>query len=123
MKQEIRTEWTGALRSGEYAQGTQVLRSLSDEFCCLGVLCDLAVKAGVIPEPRENANGRSYVYGSGGHDTEEETTVLPQSVMDWAGCGQNPIIAMDRRSATLAELNDYDAMSLSEIADVIEEYL
>lgn len=42
-------KWVEALRSGEYKQGKNRLRSNDDEFCCLGVLCDQMQKAGVMP--------------------------------------------------------------------------
>jgi hypothetical protein len=35
-------QWVEALRSMKYKQGKKVLRSPNDEFCCLGVLCDVA---------------------------------------------------------------------------------
>lgn len=31
--------WVEALRSGKYAQGTEVLRSKDGKYCCLGVAC------------------------------------------------------------------------------------
>ena len=43
MKQEIKEKWVSALRSGEYKQGKEGLR-IYNEFCCLGVLCDLYIK-------------------------------------------------------------------------------
>ena len=49
MKQEIKQQWATALRSGKYAQGQAYLRNDRDEMCCLGVLSELAVEAGVIP--------------------------------------------------------------------------
>lgn len=48
--QEIMREWVRRLRSGGYRQGRNRLR-LNDEFCCLGVLCDLAVDRNVIDAP------------------------------------------------------------------------
>ena len=33
--------WINNLRSGNYRQARGQLRSPQDEFCCLGVLCDL----------------------------------------------------------------------------------
>jgi hypothetical protein len=52
MNQDIRKEWTRRLRSGEYKQGKQFLcRVLDDgskQYCCWGVLCDMAVEANVI---------------------------------------------------------------------------
>ena len=50
MNKEVKKKWVDALRSGEYAQGRSSLRD-HDEYCCLGVLCELAVKEGVIPAP------------------------------------------------------------------------
>lgn len=45
------TEWAEALESGEYVQGRATLTYVSPDglkqYCCLGVLCELAVKAGV----------------------------------------------------------------------------
>lgn len=41
MKKEIAMRWIEALRSGKYMQGKGRLRSFYDEFCCLGVLCNL----------------------------------------------------------------------------------
>ena len=34
--------WVEALRSGKYRQGKNVLRTSSDEMCCLGVLADIS---------------------------------------------------------------------------------
>ena len=42
---EHRQELTAALRSGEYKQGEARLRTEADEFCCLGVACDLFDKS------------------------------------------------------------------------------
>ena len=40
MKKELKSRWVTALRSGEYKQGRRNLR-LNNEFCCLGVLCEI----------------------------------------------------------------------------------
>ena len=45
MKPEIKKQWVQALRSGEYKQGRGQLKQ-GATFCCLGVLCDLAVQSG-----------------------------------------------------------------------------
>ena len=49
-REEWIKRWVDALRSGEYKQGKGYLHNSSDEFCCLGVLSDLAVKEGVMPK-------------------------------------------------------------------------
>ena len=41
MNQTIKTQWLQALRSDEYEQGIELLRSTEQRFCCLGVLCDI----------------------------------------------------------------------------------
>lgn len=37
-----RQKWTDALRSGEYKQGKNRLRTKDGRLCCLGVLCEIA---------------------------------------------------------------------------------
>ena len=40
-KHEARAKWVKALRSGEYSQGRYSLK-IDDDYCCLGVLCDIS---------------------------------------------------------------------------------
>lgn len=59
-QQKIRKRWVANLRSGEYKQGKGFLArkaarsNAHDRFCCLGVLCDMAVRARVIPKPKDS---------------------------------------------------------------------
>lgn len=46
MSPELKAEWIAALRSGKYRQGQTALRTKSDEYCCLGVLCNIVDPAG-----------------------------------------------------------------------------
>lgn len=41
MDTEIKRRWVKALRSGNYKKGTIRLRTSRNEFCVLGVLCDV----------------------------------------------------------------------------------
>lgn len=41
MNPEMKQKWLEALRSGKYQQGKHYLRTTQDQYCCLGVLCDL----------------------------------------------------------------------------------
>lgn len=41
---EFFKRWADVLESGEYAQGRQVLRTVDNKYCCLGVACDIAIK-------------------------------------------------------------------------------
>jgi hypothetical protein len=47
---KVAKKWVKALRSGKYKQGTGTLLTANGRHCCLGVLTDLAVQAGVIKE-------------------------------------------------------------------------
>lgn len=118
MKREIRDKWVAALRSGEYKQGTSVLRRShpgGDTFCCLGVLCDLAEKEGIISsEIKVDAFGEPmYYYGA--YDA-----FLPGPVRVWSGVGEAPSPFADSEHNTLVYLNDEAGYNFNEIADVIE---
>lgn len=95
-------KWVEALRSGAYKQGRARLK-YRNTFCGLGVLCDLAEKAGV-PDAWPRVM---------------KTALLPKAVCDWAGLKSSPIMVSVSGYAVLANHND-DGMSFSEIADIIE---
>jgi len=42
MDAQLKAKWVEALRSGEYKQTTDQLKSDDDCYCCLGVLCVVA---------------------------------------------------------------------------------
>jgi len=44
MDKELKSKWVAALRSGNYKQATNTLRSDEGAFCCLGVLLDISNK-------------------------------------------------------------------------------
>ena len=123
MDANVKQLWISALRSGEYDQGRGVLHYERDgvhSYCCLGVLCDVAVRQGIISAPREV--DKEYIYAGA-------TTELPIPVMEWAGL-DNPSGSLGRwvsltgnvRSANLVNMNDALQMPFWKIADVIEEY-
>lgn len=123
MNPEIKARWTAALRSGEYEQGWGYLNA-DGKLCCLGVLCELAVKDEVIIPCRESSR---CVYYDG------EDDVLPPSVRLWAGLPDrgenpdNPNVTVDDRAVSLAELNDgengWERHSFDQIADIIDAQL
>jgi hypothetical protein len=132
MNPEIKAQWVAALRSGEYEQGQEYLH-IGDSYCCLGVLCDLAVKAGVISEtPDAGADIDENRYAA--YDDAE--TTLPESASRWAGLTEpdgswieDPIMAIpdptspgNRRPHSVSSLND-SGLSFAKIADLIEEQL
>lgn len=118
MKQEIKERWVEALRSGKYEQGTGSLTTGSGRYCCLGVLCDLAVADGAI-EPPIVVEAGMLAYGTRG-----ETEHLPRVVQRWAGLDQDsPEVLVDPDEGSwqeLVELNDNTGLNFHEIADLIE---
>jgi len=122
MNADVKAHWTAALRSGRYPQAVGALRRENEEagFCCLGVLCELAVTAGVIPPPRIWLDG-TYAYADSCH-------LLPFAVVKWAGLGSDdPSIQGAPASLagdwlSLAEAND-NGVPFSGIADIIEAAL
>lgn len=109
-QQKARRMWVKALRSGKYTQGQGQLKT-TDEYCCLGVLCDLAVKHGII---------RSFNPGDPDLDHYPE-------VMNWVGLTgpMGDFTKRNGRTDDLASLNDGTLphtrkTSFKKIADVIE---
>jgi hypothetical protein len=111
MNPEIKAQWVAALRSGDYEQGDGILHYIpehgGDEFCCLGVLCDIAVKSGVDIRVLDEEEG-DVRFGTVMYD--ETSELLPESVRKWAGLRyENPEIAI---------VNEYDTVSTSNLADL-----
>lgn len=61
---EIQEKWLQALESGNYKQGKHLLRSSNDEYCCLGVACELLNYNREKQETCYSYNGRSEVLPS-----------------------------------------------------------
>jgi hypothetical protein len=115
MKSQIKHQFVSALRSGDYQQGQQRLKNHDEEFCVLGVLCDLAVKAGVV---------KWEDWGSG-FGFKGELYLIPTEVAVWAGLnslnGSLPhraeTLHIDHH--TLSSMND-SGWDFKEIADLVE---
>lgn len=84
MNEDIKAQWIENLTNGRYEQARGSLVKVEEDgskrFCCLGVLCDMAVQAGVVPEPVIGADGYHYGYGA-----QADFSVLPNEVAEWAG--------------------------------------
>jgi hypothetical protein len=132
MDPEVKAAWVTALLDGNSIQGTQKLTTVGTDGkqrdCCLGVLCKLAILAGVIPEgtvsnkPTCEEKGCTtcgqYVMYDGEH------AFPPIEVYEWAGLvNANPsFYAGDHGYVTLSELND-SGRTFAEIAAVIAREL
>lgn len=123
MKPEIKKRWVEALRSGEYQQAKDYLVSL-EGYCCLGVLCEIAVQDGVVYR-----EGDEYISTSEGFDVNNVD--LPVAVQRWAGVEDaydggftslrsNVPYKNTDRNADFTELNDEMDYTFKMIADAIE---
>lgn len=113
MDKRIKALWIESLRGGEYGQGIGRLRSrVSNNFCCLGVLCDLASKEGVGEwrSCEDNVFAMNFLTEGEG----VESAFLPSAVRTWAG--------MSVGTSDLMDMND-SGVTFEEIADYIEESL
>lgn len=121
MDQKVKAKWVAALRSGEYVQGRGKLHTRDaggDKFCCLGVLCELAVKAGEIESPW--VSNTIFRYGVDG-----EESYLPTEVMNWAGLDNARPTAGNLRTGDWAHLDTANdgGTPFETIANLIEQYL
>lgn len=119
----IKADWVSALRSGEYSQAQGALQK-GGGFCCLGVLCEVAIKAGVDVRigkacecDADDCDGISVTYN-------DSDAYPPDVVQVWAGMNSMDPMVVDNEGAarSLSGLND-GGSTFTEIADLIEEQL
>lgn len=116
MKLDIATKWVTKLRSGEYEQGRGYLCD-GDKYCCLGVLCEMAVEEGIAAKV-QTLSGMGYVEGT----SAPWQAVLGECVQNWAGLHGptgKAVQMEDGQLQTVANLND-EGLTFAEIADIIE---
>lgn len=136
--QEVMREWVSRLRSGDYIQGKGKLSYTQDDgvrkHCCLGVLTDMAIEAGVTTPACVLPQPISRLISLQGHVVAEtvdvymyegaNTTMPPQSVYEWADIPADNAFAVHDddplNTNKLAYRND-KGMPFAEIADLIEE--
>lgn len=120
MNKEVKNIWTKELRSGQRNQGVLALGYVEDgkdKFCCLGVLCEIAAKEGIIVKKTKK---EGYAY-------DDCLTALPEAVQKWAELGQFTHIKLKEGEAIkyvdITHINDVLGYSFEKIADLIEEQL
>lgn len=117
MNEEIKNEWVTALRSGKYKQGKGCLRKSVNEFCTLGVLCDLYAQSNnktwcLLENP--------YLYG-GNYCILGSIRTLPDEIKKWAGMKTISIKEYEGNyDMTLVEFNDKLDFTFEDMADLIE---
>lgn len=116
-QKKIVKKWVTALRSGKYKQGVSALHTVpkngGNKYCCLGVLCDLAMKAGITKRTKELV-GSVYFY-----KYDKESVFLPDSVRDWVGLATYGGLYGPDMRYSLTEIND-NGKSFNYIANRIE---
>lgn len=118
MNVEAKKTWIEALRSGDYKQGrSRLCRTMGevDEFCCLGVLYDVAADGDW--NPREGTDGSIvwYTHSDGSDEGDVWYAYLPPSFRALVGLSETE----ERR---LSDMNDSKKMSFPEIANYIEKF-
>lgn len=126
MNPEVRQKWVEALRSGDYEQTVGYLHIGKPDsnhepagYCCLGVLCELAVKSGVKIDVYEKSTAEGSIFSYSGHSQD-----LPVEVKTWAGLDDAmPYVQVESDgyldNLSLADEND-TGRTFGEIADLIE---
>lgn len=119
--------FVNALESGLYEQGQGRLRS-GDQFCCLGVACELARTNGVEMNVKKNQTvlpcGNPDCKSCGVEDGwtyDSEMGYLPLAVQEWLGIDTpNPSLS----GCTATWWNDHENASFTSIAQLFRhEYL
>ena len=114
MRKEIAEKWAAALRSGEYEQGVNRLATADrTKHCCLGVLCEVAIKEGV---PLDMSVGREFYRPATAYD--DATAKLPLRVQTWAGMASDHG-SLGREMPSLMLQNE-SGTSFDGLADIIE---
>lgn len=93
----LKARWVAALRSGEYKQGEGQLRR-NEEYCCLGVLCD------VMDKNKWSLSERKHEY-------------LYDNKYGWRISNK---VLLDTIQNALMDMNDERGKNFTEIADYIE---
>jgi hypothetical protein len=123
MKAEVKQKWIEALRSGQYNQGKNALKKETIqgvEHCCLGVLCELAIKDGVEIDVHQST---CTLAPNGAVSFNESHDFLPTVVQDWAELHTESIyVRKESEEIGVHMLND-TGHSFAQIADLIEAQL
>lgn len=100
---ERKNKLVAALRSGKYKQGRGLLRSLNNEYCCLGVAEDL--------------RGVDWTPGNDCYALGDTYNMLTREGRLFYGFTDN---AGNFTGGVLWHLNDNEAKTFAEIADIID---
>lgn len=132
VNKENMLKWVEALESGNYKQGEGVLRERvngrkrDDNFCCLGVGCDIAGFGWETKEWYPGSDSKEWFVK--GHGDEANP---PEEFEKWLGIEESPRFSLYHENADgeeywiedepLAGLNDDYGLTFGEIAQLLRE--
>lgn len=127
MDPAIKAEWVKRLRSGDYEQGKRHLNA-NGRYCCLGVLCEIAVEAGIVTKFE---SGNEIAVITSNNETaviydRKFSGILPPRVVEWSGLeSSDPILLRESseywtNGMSLSHVNDMLEFDFKQIADLIE---
>ena len=116
MNPEVKKKWVAALRSGDYKQGQGRLKSSENEYCCLGVLCDI-YKNEVGGKWQEEFSRSTFIDIDGA----KSQCVPSPAIRNWAGIDTASPQIEDYTTAIMA--NDSYEYDFNTIANLIEANL
>lgn len=117
MNKKVKKMWVDRLKElpPERQGKTYLYRTDTDQMCCLGVLCEIAVEQGVIAPGKPDFRRYCLEYGP-----SNNFGLLPIGVINWAGLDcVDPQIG----KYTATHLNDTKGKSFVQIANLINRYL
>lgn len=114
----VKEEWIEALRSGEYKQGTVVLRDEQDRFSALGVLVDTQVD-GWWQQIQTGPNRGLWVLREPRRNPTPNGTILRELTPDFL----EPYGLMPKAQARIMKMNDEEGKSFKQISTWIKRYL
>ena len=131
MNAAVKKQWVEALRSDQYEQGSCALRKHihgQDQYCCLGVLCDLYTKAFPDAAGRWDRVTPDSIIPFCMLDTDGteqwQHEVLTPAVREWAGLNSDdPILKFADDRFCISTLNDDERLGFHALARLIEEQL
>jgi hypothetical protein len=107
----VKELWLKALRSGEYKQGRGQLRDANNNFCCLGVLCNIHAQA----HPKFAATQTDPEIYDG------YKNMISENVCRWAGIENS--FDLKQLWARNDAVDLYKAHNFAQMADYIESVL
>ena len=123
MNPEIKQKWIDALATATYKQGKGCLRNQKDEFCGLGVLCDIYSKETGVEWTPSDKDIEGVIED--GMEIEGRMATLPKEIMEWAGLESfNPVVNIESLGmCPLTHVNDSLNYTFPQIAELIQEQL